>query len=180
MELLHLGLKEHLRLRGRCTLTAYPRGLLPWLLEMGMSLADAREWAEPWVAHRSVVENLVVTCGKELVCRMLIDESGYDTGLTYHAIGTSSTTPLLADTTLGTEAARKAITDKDRAANVITLATFFTAAECTYAIEECGIFGHSTAGASADSGVLFSHWLQAYDNSGGEHDLTFDYVLTVG
>jgi len=125
-------------------------------------------------------ENLIVTVGKNLVGDMLIDVAGYDTGLTYQAIGTDSTAPVVGDTTLGTESSRKAITAKSRLVNVITLSTFFTAAECTAAIEEAGVFGHSTAGAGADSGVLFSHWLVSFDNSGGVYDLTFDYVLTIG
>lgn len=125
-------------------------------------------------------QNLIVSTGKALVGDMLIDESGYDTGLTYCAIGTDDTAPAAGDTTLGAEAARKAITSKSRAGNILTLSTFFAAGECTYAIEEAGIFGHSTASVTPDSGVLFSHWLVEFDNSGGSYDLTFDYVLTLG
>ena len=124
--------------------------------------------------------NLIVTVGKSLMGDMLIDEAGYDTGLTYQAIGSDNTAPAIGDTVLAVEEARKAITSKSRATNEITYSTFFTAAESTYAIEEAGIFGHSTAGAGADSGVLFSHWLVSFDNSGGLYDITIDYVLTIG
>ena len=124
--------------------------------------------------------NLIVTLGPTLIGDMLIDETGYDTGLTYCAIGTEATAPVIADTVLGTEAARKAITSKTRTLNEITLATFFTAAQSTFNIKEAGIFGHSTASAAADSGVLFSHWLVSYDNSGGLYDLTFTWILTIG
>jgi hypothetical protein len=52
------------------------------------------------------------------------------------------------------------------------------AANCTYAIEEVGIFGDA-ASATPDSGTLFSHALLEEDNSAGANDLTFDYELTV-
>lgn len=123
--------------------------------------------------------NLRVTAGKVLLCQMLIDEAGYDTGLTYCAIGTNNTAPAVGDTTLGTEAARKVITSKTRSGAEITLATFFTAAESTYNIKEAGIFGHSTASGAPDSGVLFSHWLVSFDNSSGLYDITISYILTV-
>jgi len=125
-------------------------------------------------------KNLITTVGKQLIGDMLIDASGYDTGLTYQAIGTSSTSPTVSDTQLGAEAARKAVTSKSRSGNEITFSTFFTAAESSYNIQEAGIFGHSTATSSPNTGILFSHWLVSFDNSAGNYDLTFDYVLTIG
>ncbi len=152
---------ECLNLKGQWRLSAYYKGTKILAKEL---------WGE----------NLIVTSGKSLLCDMLIDAVGYDTGLTYCAIGSDNTAPAITDTTLTVEEARKAITSKTRLVNVITLATFFTAAESTYAIEEAGIFGHSTAGAAPDSGILFSHWLVNFDNSLGAYDLTFTYVLTLG
>ena len=124
--------------------------------------------------------NLIVSVGKYLVGDILIDVAGYDTGLTYHAIGSDNTAPVVADATLTVEESRKAVTTKSRLLNVITYSTFFTAAESTYNIKESGIFGHSTASAAADSGILFSHYLAAFDNSLGTYDLTYDYILTIG
>ena len=126
-------------------------------------------------------KNIICTVGKAFVGDMLIDaDSDHDTGLTYCAIGTNNTTPVVGDTTLGTEAARKAITSKSRVSNEITLSTFFTAAEATYNIKEAGIFGHASATSSADTGKLLSHWLVSYDNSAGSYDITLDYILTIG
>jgi len=129
-------------------------------------------------------KNLIVTVGKQLVGDMLIDESGYDTGLTYCALGANNTAPAVGQTQLvdegGGAAMRKAITSKSRAGAVITLATFFTAGESTLAVLEAGIFGHSTAGAVENSGIMFSRWLVSFDNSGGLYDLTITYVLTLG
>jgi hypothetical protein len=123
--------------------------------------------------------NLRVTVGKQLLGDMLIDVSGYDTGLTYQAIGTGTTAVAITDTQLTTESARKIITSRTRSGLVLTFSTFFTAAQATYNIKEAGIFGHSTASGTANSGILFSHWLVTFDNSGGLYDLTFDYVLTI-
>lgn len=125
-------------------------------------------------------ENLIVTVGKALVGDILKDTAGYDTGLTYQAIGSSDDAVGAGDTGLTVEEARKSITHKSRAANVVTYSTFFTATESTYNIKEAGIFGHLTASGDADSGILFSHWLVAFDNSGGTYDITVDYVLTIG
>ena len=125
--------------------------------------------------------NIIVTLAKNLIAAMLVDESGYDTGLTYCAIGTGTTTPAVGDTTLTTEAGtRQAITKKSRTANVIELRTFFTAANSSISIKEAGIFGHSTASATPDSGVLFCHSLLTYDNSAGGADITIVWTLTVG
>ena len=123
---------------------------------------------------------MFVTAGKVLVAKMLIDEAGFDTGLTYCALGTDDTPPALANEALGAEAVRKAVTTKTRASNEITLTTFFLASEAALAIEEQGVFGHSTAGPGADSGVLFNRNAVAYDNSGGGFDIIVDVVVTIG
>ena len=125
------------------------------------------------------IDNLIVTVGKELVGRMLIDEAGYDTGLTYCAIGTNAAVPLVINTLLGTEVARKAITSKTRASNIITLSTFFTGAESTFNIKEAGIFGHDADG-TPNTGDLFARALLAYDNSGATADITIDWIITIG
>ena len=143
-----------------------------------------------WYAGTDIVakviegENLILTCGKNQVGDMLIDTAGYDTGLTYCALGSDNTPPVIGQTTLvnegGGAAMRKTITSKTRVVNEITLSTFFTAAQSTLAIEEAAIFGHSTAGAAENSGIMFSRWLVSFDNSGAAYDLTFDYILTIG
>ena len=128
-------------------------------------------------------ENIIATVGKELVGKMLIDLSGYDTGLTYCGIGTDDTTPVVGNTTINSEVFRKAITSKTQSSsptNEFVFSTFFSAGESTYNIKEVGIFGHSTATSTIDTGILFSHYLEAFDNSAGSYDLIFDYVLTIG
>ena len=171
--------KEGLNIGGISILRAWKAGLLPDLIHR-YGYEEAMKCADGFHVYRSEVHNLIVTSGKVLVGNILRDLAGYDTGLTYHAIGTGSTTPVIADTTLTTETARKMWTNKSQTINTVTYSVFYTAAQCTYNIAEAGIFGHSTASATLDSGTLFSHYLQDYDNSGGVYDLTFDYILTIG
>ena len=128
--------------------------------------------------------NTITTVGKHLVGDMLIDETDYDTGFTYCALGSDDTAPAVGQTQLvdegGGAAMRNTITAKSRTGNVITLSTFFTAAQSTLAIEEAAIFGHSTASGAENSGIMFARWLSSFDNSGAGFDLTFDYVLSIG
>jgi len=126
-------------------------------------------------------KNLIVTVGKAFIGDMLIDkDADHDVGLVRQAIGTSDIAPSIGDTTLGAEAARKAITTRSRNGKEITCSTFFTAAESTYNIKEAGVFGSALATGATNTGELLSRWLVSYDNSAGHYDLTFDHILTIG
>lgn len=128
-------------------------------------------------------ENLIMAVGKAQLGDMLIDTAGYDTGITYCALGADNTAPAVGQTQLvdegGGVAMRLAITYKSILANVITLSTFFTAAQSTLAIEEAGMFGHDANGVE-NSGIMFSRWLVSFDNSGALYDITVSYILTIG
>ena len=130
------------------------------------------------LVQRQYATNLIVTVGKQYVGDLMVGNE--DVAFGYHAIGTGSTDPALSDTTLETEVNRKAYVLKERSGTVVTLSVFFTASESSYNIQECGVFGGTGASLTADSGKLFSHYLQSYDNSGGSFDLTFDYSVTIG
>ena len=134
----------------------------------------------PWIKVAEV-HNLITNVGLYMIGDALIDVSSqYDTGITYQAIGTDNTAPLVTDTALGGEGGtRQTLTNKSRSGAVLTLSTFFTAAQCAVAIEEAGLFGTSTATAAADSGVMFNRALLSYDNSGGTYDITIDCVITI-
>lgn len=171
---------EGIAVGGTGTVWLWRAGVIPRLLNAGYSMRAARIMALNAGAlgemHRT--HNLVVTAGKGLIADLLIDT--HDGGLTYCALGTGTTAPAVGQTTLATEAARKAYTLRSRAANVVSISTFFLASEASYNIREVGHFGGPSAGASADSGTLFSRYLQSVDNAGGTYDLTFDYDLTIG
>lgn len=124
-------------------------------------------------------QNLICNEGLQLVAGFWIDESAtYDTGITYCEIGTGSTTPAAGDITLTTYHGRKAVTSKSRSNYELTIATFFTAAEATAAIKEAGIWGGGDAAAGQATGLLASHFLVSFDNSGGLYDITITHILT--
>jgi len=132
------------------------------------------------VVYRVENPNIICNEGLQLAAGFLIDESAvYDVGLTYCEIGTGGAAPAAGDTTLTTYHGRKAVTTDSRASYEDTFATFFTAAESTCAIEEAGMWGGSNAAAGEATGLLFSHFLVSFDNTGGLYDITITYVLTV-
>ena len=171
---------DGIQLTGRSVLRGWKRGVLGALLARGMTLEQAQAEARRLGAlvYERAVSNLVVTAGKGLVGDLMIDDES--AGLAYHAIGTGTTTPAAGDTALETEVARKVWGSRERAGNTIYLSAFYPAAECAYYVKEAGVFGGSGASATPDSGTLFSHYLQSYDNSGGAVDLTFDYSVEIG
>ena len=129
---------------------------------------------------REEVHNLIVTSGKVLLTRMLMDESGWDTGITYCEVGTDNTAVVIGDTDLNTGSKRNAITTTIRTANEVQFRTFFAAADITAFLKEVGLFGHSTASASLGTGELFNRAIISFDNSAGTKDMTIVIQLTVG
>ena len=158
---------------GISTLRVWQKGQLQRLMDQGKTLQEAQSILVP--VHLSRVHNLITNAGKVLARNWACDTES--TGLTYHAIGTGTTTPANDDTALVTEVQRKIFTNRTPSGYEVLFSCFYTAAQCTYDIQECGIFGGAAATAAADSGTLFSRYLQDYDNSLGNYDLTFDYVL---
>jgi hypothetical protein len=124
--------------------------------------------------------NLIVTTGKVLVARMLAEDSGFDTGLTYCEVGTNTTAPALTDTTIGTVTKRNAITAYRRTSNRVQFRTFFAAGDITAFLKAIGLYGHSTATATDQTGELFNHAKISFDNSSGAKDLTAVIEVTFG
>lgn len=163
---------------GKSTVRAFPKGIIPVLLSKGLTLDEAVKKAtrDGLLAHKNTVHNIIVTQAKILVAMFFNNESV--TGLEYHAIGIGNSAPLVSDTLLSIESARKAITSMVRNSTSLILSTYYTAAQCTYAIKEGGIFCNGATG-TANSGTLFSHFLQDEDNSAGLNDLTFEYEFRI-
>ena len=131
------------------------------------------------VTLRKESNNVITSEGKNLIARMLLEISGYNTGLTYHAVGTGTASVTVRDSELDIEVVRKPIlVHGDTTTNIAAFFTFFAAADITIEIEEVGIFGHSTATGTSGSGILFARALLNIDNTGGQ-DLNLSYVLTV-
>lgn len=136
---------------------------------------DESKWTLEGESH-----NLVVTTGKILVARMLAEDSGFDTGITYCEVGKGSTAVTVADTGIETTQKRNAITKYLRTANVVQYRTFFAAADITVTLEEVGLFGHSTASSSSNTGEMFNHSLLTFVNGTGAKDLTYVVEVTFG
>jgi hypothetical protein len=137
---------------------------------------DLGDWAVHQWSH-----NLVVTSGKVLIARMLADESAWDTGITYCEVGTSATAPALTDTNIGTVTDRVAVIDPPRrTSNRVQFRSFFAAGDITANLQAVGLYGHSTATITNQTGELFAHAKINFDNSSGAKDLTIVYEVTFG
>ena len=146
----------------------------------GKFIAELRNPQTGLVIMRKETPNVVTRLGKNLIARMLLDNSGYDTGITYQAVGTGTGAVNDRNTELDTEYARRIITSRDEtSSNIAAFFTFFPASEVTIEIQEVATYGHSTATPTADSGILFARALLNIDNTGGE-DLSLSYIVTIG
>jgi len=120
------------------------------LTDVNTGEQDISEWKQ----------NLVTTAGKVAILRRMgnIATKTSEGMITYGAVGTATTVPVVADTTLGTELARKAVSVSSIAGSQLTLRVFYTTAEANGALKEFGWFGEE-ATAAADTGTLFNHVL---------------------
>jgi hypothetical protein len=96
------------------------------------------------VKQEFTVPNLVVTAGKNYIASRIVGAAS--TVMTHMAIGTSTTTPAVANTTLGTEAGRVALASFTASSNQVTATATFPAGTGTGAITEAGIFNATPAG----------------------------------
>jgi hypothetical protein len=91
------------------------------------------------------VPNLVVSTGLAFIASRMKDTT--DAAMSHMAIGTGSTAAAAGNTTLGTEAARVALTSTTVTANAIAYVASFGTGTGTGAITEAGIFNDGTTGA---------------------------------
>lgn len=90
------------------------------------------------------VPNLVVTAGKNFIASRIV---GTTSAIMSHmAIGTATTTPAVANTTLGTEAGRVSLASGTASSNQVTYTATFPAGTGTGAITEAGVFNAASAG----------------------------------
>lgn len=90
------------------------------------------------------VPNLVVTAGKVYIASRMAGTAS--TVMSHMAIGTSSTTAVVGDTTLGVEAGRVTLTTFSASSNTVTATATFPAGTGTGSIQEAGIFNAASAG----------------------------------
>ena len=167
-------MKKQMKVRRRPSGLWEPFPIRSNVLILGTDPLTGRELSRQW-GH-----NLVVTSGKVLVARMLTEESGFDTGITYCDVGTDGTAAAVSDTDLTTGTKRNAITTTLRTSNVVQFRTFYAAADVTAYLKEIGLFGHSTASATLGTGEMFNRAIIDFDNSAGSKDLTVVVQVTFG
>jgi hypothetical protein len=123
------------------------------------------------VTQETIIPNLVVTAGKNLIASRLKDTT--DAALSHMAIGTGSTAAAAGDTTLGTEAGRVALTSTTVTANAVAYVATFGAGTGTGAITEAGLFNASS------SGDMLCRTVFSVINKGAADTLGITWTVTV-
>ena len=104
-------------------------------------------------------KNIITTVGLGMFIDFLWGDVS-DGEIKYMALGDDNTAPALADTVLGNETFRKAMTTQAESSVTSLLSTVYVApAENAVQIEEIGWFAGAAAGAGADSGIMVSRIL---------------------
>lgn len=93
------------------------------------------------------VPNLVVTVGKNFIASSMIKTTtNSPAAMSHMAIGSDQTAAAAANTTLGLELGRSALTSSTVSANAVTYTATFAAGTGTGDIKEAGIFNAASAG----------------------------------
>ena len=117
------------------------------------------------------VKNLVVDAGLDYIASRMKDTSA--TAMSHMAIGTGSTAAAAANTTLGSEADRNALTSTTVTDNAVAYVASFAAGEGTGAITEAGIFNASSGG------TLLCRTVFSVVNKGASDSMTITWTVTI-
>ncbi len=116
------------------------------------------------------VPNLVVTTGKNYVASRMKDATA--TAMSHMAVGTGSTAAAAADTALGSEAARVALTSTTVSTNTVSYVATFPAGTGTASLTEAGILN------AASSGTLLCRTVFAVVSKGASDVMTVTWTIT--
>lgn len=120
------------------------------------------------------IPNLVVTTGKTFIAAsMLKTSANTPIAMTHMAVGTNNTAPAAANTALGAEAGRVALSSATSSANVVTYTATFPAGTGTGALVEAGIFNDASAG------TLLCRTTFAVVNKGAADAMSITWAITV-
>ena len=122
------------------------------------------------------VKNLVVSVGKTYIANRMQSNS-VQSVMNTMAIGTSSTTPAVGNTTLGVEAGRVALASFSASSNQVTATATFPAGTSTGAITEAGIFNPATAGGTGGN-MLCRTTFPVVNKAAGD-SIAVTWVITV-
>lgn len=122
-----------------------------------------------------IVDNLVVTTGLNYIASRLVGETPTATEMTHMALGSSSTTPALSDTTLGAQLGRVGLSSSTGIVtnNTVTYIATFGADVATGAVTEAGIFDASTGG------NMLCRTTFPVINKGAADSLSATWVITI-
>jgi hypothetical protein len=116
------------------------------------------------------VPNLVVTTGKNYVASRMKDATA--TAMSHMAVGTGSTAAAAADTALGSEAARVALTSTTVSTNTVSYVASFPAGTGTASLTEAGLLNASS------SGTMLCRTVFAVVSKGASDVMTITWVIT--
>jgi len=126
-------------------------------------------------------DNVFCNVGKNAIADQLANQDSSTLSITYVATGTGAGTPSASNVKLFTELARNTNASNTTANNVATIKGYFNSGESNGVLTEMGAFGDgsaSTASASADSGIMFSHVSIDITKTSSE-DLTCQFTITI-
>lgn len=126
------------------------------------------------VKQEMIVPNLVVTVGKNWIASRMKD-TGSPVQMTHMAIGAGTVAPDAANTTLGSELGRVALSTSGGtvAANVVTYSASFGAGTGTGAVTEAGIFNASS------SGTMLCRTTFSVVNKGANDSMSIVWTVTL-
>jgi hypothetical protein len=116
-----------------------------------------------------LVDNLLVTTGLNWMAARFV---GTPTAMSHMAVGSGAVAPALANTTLGAELGRAALSAQTSAANVATYSASFAAGVGTGAVTEAGIFN------AAGAGTMLNRATFAVVNKGALDTMQINWTVT--
>lgn len=125
------------------------------------------------VLEKRQVPNLVVTVGKEFIASRMVGTTS--TVMTHMALGTSDTTPVAGNTTLGLEVGRAALQAAANSGTSVTYGATFGTGVGTGGIKEAGIFNASGSGA----GTMLCRTVFPVVNKGASDIVAITWVVTI-
>ena len=117
------------------------------------------------------VKNLVVDNGLDFIASRMKDATA--TAMSHMAIGTGTTAAAAADSALGSEAARNALTSTTVTSNAVAYVASCAAGEGTGAITEAGILN------AGSSGTLLCRTVFSVVNKGASDSMTITWTVTI-
>lgn len=123
------------------------------------------------IKEEKKVDNLIVTTGLAYIASRMNGTS--ESVMSHMAVGTGSTTAAAADTTLGTELYRNALTSTTVTDNAIAYVASYAAGTATGSLTEAGLFNASSAGTMLCR-TVFGTVTKAADDS-----MTITWTITV-